>query len=79
MDGMTAAEIKDLKDPSYNNIILNALSRSDAFVNASDDMPKEFAAYIKKSGKPVLKHTEENYVDAYNEFYESMIEEEMPV
>lgn len=79
MEGMTAAEIKDLKDPSYNNIILNALSRSDAFVQACDDMPKEFAAFVKKSGKPILKHTEENYVDAYNEFYESMLEEEVTI
>ncbi|HRC32611.1 MAG TPA: glycogen/starch synthase [Bacteroidia bacterium] len=76
MEGIAASDVKELKDPTYSNIVLNAMSKSDAFIQMGEDMPKEYAAHIKKSGKPCLKHPEENYIKAYNEFYELIAEEE---
>ncbi|MCK6650572.1 MAG: glycogen synthase, partial [Bacteroidia bacterium] len=49
---------------------------ADAVVKGSPKINSDIEKYIKKSGKPYLdyKNTDE-YVDAYSEFYDAVLEE----
>ena len=74
MPGIVAKEIKWLKNPMYANIQKSALDFADGIVMASPDINPEVEKYARSLGKPILEYTgEENYVDAYNEFYDKII------
>ena len=62
------------KAPTYNNLTKLAVKWSDAVIKVDADTDPEISKHIKKSGKPVLKHTEENYLDAYSDFYDEVLE-----
>ena len=75
MPGINAKEIKWLKNPVYANIQKSALDFSDGIVIASPNVNPEVEKYARSLNKPILEYQgEENYVDAYNEFYEKIIE-----
>jgi len=63
-----------VKTPSYNNLTKLAVNWSDAVVRVDADADPEILKHIKKSGKPLLEHTEENYMDAYSDFYDEVLE-----
>ncbi len=74
MPGIVAKEIKWLKNPMYANIQKSALDFSDGIVMASPNINPEVEKYARSLGKPILEYPgEENYVDAYNEFYDKII------
>ena len=74
MPGIVAKEIKWLKNPMYANIQKSALDFSDGIVIASPSINPEVEKYARSLGKPILEYPgEENYVDAYNEFYDKII------
>ena len=74
MPGIVAKEIKWLKNPMYANIQKSALDFADGIVMASPDINPEVEKYARSLGKPILEYPgEENYVDAYNEFYDKII------
>lgn len=74
MPGIVAKEIKWLKNPMYANIQKSALDFADGIVMASPDINPEVEKYARSLGKPILEYpSEENYVDAYNEFYDKII------
>jgi starch synthase len=77
MEGMVANDIKDLKSPTWEGITLNAISKSDAVIQGSETLPSSLKTAIKKHQKPFLefKSTEE-YVDAYNSFYDELLIED---
>ena len=73
MPGIVAKEIKWLKNPVYANIQKSALDFSDAIVFASPKINPEVEKYARSLGKPILEYPgEENYVDAYNDFYDKI-------
>lgn len=73
MPGIVAKEIKWLKNPVYANIQKSALDFSDAIVMASPNINSEVEKYARSLNKPILEYQgEENYVDAYNEFYDKI-------
>ncbi|MBQ2498983.1 MAG: glycogen/starch synthase [Bacteroidales bacterium] len=74
MPGIVAKEIKWLKNPMYANIQKSALDFADGIVMASPNINPEVEKYARSLGKPILEYPgEENYVDAYNEFYDKII------
>ena len=74
MPGIVAKEIKWLKNPMYANIQKSALDFADGIVIASPDVNPEVEKYARSLNKPILEYQgEENYVDAYNEFYDKII------
>ncbi len=63
-----------LKDPSYLNLSKTAIDYSDGIIIGSEKINPELEAYVRESGKPVLAYQNpENYMDAYNEFYDEII------
>lgn len=74
MPGIVAKEIKWLKNPMYANIQKSALDFADGIVMASPNINPEVEKYARSLGKPILEYPgEENYIDAYNEFYDKII------
>ena len=75
MPGINAKEIKWLKNPMYVNIQKCALDFADAIVMASPNINPELEKYARSLKKPILEYQgEENYVDAYNDFYDKIVE-----
>jgi len=73
MPGIVAKEIKWLKNPVYTNIQKSALDFADGIVIASPNINPEVEKYARSLNKPILEYQgEENYVDAYNEFYDKI-------
>jgi starch synthase len=76
MEGISASDVKELKDPVYTNIMQNAIRHSDAIVKGSSKLNATVEAYIKKTGKPMLAYNaDDDVVDSYNSFYEEIIED----
>ena len=73
MPGIIAKEIKWLKNPMYVNIQKSALDFADGIVMASPNINPDVEKYARAQNKPILEYQgEENYVDAYNEFYDKI-------
>ena len=70
-------DVEGVKVPNINNLHKFATDYADAVVEASPEMDKEVLAHIKKSEKPFMEYPgEEDYIDAYQDFYSQFIEEE---
>lgn len=77
MEGMAATDMKDLKNPTWEGITLNAISKSDAVIQGSEVLSPSLKTAIKKGQKPFLDFkTPEEYVDAYNTFYDELLVED---
>ncbi len=74
LPGITAKDLKYYKEANYVNISKAAIEYSDAIIIASDKVNPELLKFVEEKKKPVLHHPGEDYIDAYNEFYESLIE-----
>ena len=71
------ADVAMLKDSNINNLHKHAVDYADAVVQASTDIEKEVLEYIKSSEKPFMEYPgAEDYIDAYQDFYEQFIKEE---
>lgn len=67
-------DLKWLKSPTYVNITKSALDFSDAIIIASENINPEIEEYARSLKKPLLEYQpKENYVDAYNEFYDTYL------
>ena len=66
--------IKGLKDPSYNNLMKNAIDFSDAIILGSQKIPSEVSDHLNASKKPVLDYqTRETFSETYTEFYKNEV------
>lgn len=75
LDGISEDDLKHYKEGNYINMIKAAIDFSDALIIGSEKINGEVEAYLKASGKTFLEyHPEETYVDAYNEFYDKILE-----
>ncbi len=80
MEGTTDTELKGLKNADYTSLMSNAINRSDGIVLGAPDIHNGVSAIVKKSGKPVLEYqSPDNYLDAYNAFYDEILEESQVV
>lgn len=76
MDGISNADIKDLKNPCFDNITIAAINKADAIIKGAEKLSTKVENHIKKSGKMVLPYQpDESYVEAYNNFYDEIMEE----
>ena len=79
-ENLVEADVSMLKEPNINNLHKHAIDYADAVVQASADIDKEVLDYIKTSEKPFMEYPgAEDYIDAYQDFYEQFIEEEEEV
>lgn len=75
MDGFTDEQIKTLGDNpvDFKTLSKLAIDYSDGVVQASPSIDPELKEYAIASGKPFMEYPgEENYVDAYAQFYDSL-------
>jgi starch synthase len=74
-DGIEKGDLDHLKVPSFVNLTKHAIQFSDAVIIGSPKVNPEITKYLKKLDKPVLAfHDKEDYMDAYNNFYEEVLE-----
>lgn len=75
-DGVDKKELEDLKSNTIEGLNKIAVKFADGVIRGSESYDKDFEKYLKSSDKPVLAyHSEDNYFDAYNEFYDNILEE----
>lgn len=75
-DGLEKSDVENLKTPSFANITKAAIDLADGVIKASPKINTDIEKYIKKSGKPSLDFkSPEDYMDAYNEFYDEVLED----
>jgi len=73
-ENITKNDVNILKDPNYINLSKLAISMSDATIIGSEAINQELQSFIKDSDKPYLDFkTEEEYIDAYSEFYDKIL------
>ncbi len=76
MAGIAPKDIKNLKTTNYVNLMKTAIDFSDAIIFGSENINPKLEKYAKKSEKPILEYqSSENYVDAYNNLYDSLLKE----
>lgn len=73
IDGITNKDLKHFKKPSYNTMMMSAIDFSEGVIIAHDNVNPELNDYITQSGKPILRHSDENYIEAYNNFYDKIL------
>ena len=77
IDGIGKTDLDIAKVPNFTNLTKLAIQYADGVIKASPKVSAEVEKYIAKSGKPVLDfHDAENYLDAYNAFYDQVLLEE---
>ncbi len=73
VDGITAEDVKAVKEPTFANVSKMAVDYSDAVVKGSENINGEVEKYIHSSKKLFLDYQpKETYIDAYNEFYDKV-------
>jgi starch synthase len=76
-DGFAKKDLKHLaEEPSYLNMIKQSIEFADGIIQGAEKINPEIEKFIKKSGKPFLTYKNElEYLDAFNLFYDEMLEE----
>ena len=79
-ENLEESDAASLKESNITTLHKFAIDHSDAVVQASADMNKEVLEYIKSSEKPFMEYPgAEDYINAYQDFYEQFIEEEQEI
>ena len=69
-DNISESKIETITNPSYINLLKNAVENSDAIIKASEALPQELLDFVEKSEKPVLNYiSEEEFANAYTDFF----------
>ncbi|MCF8302644.1 MAG: glycogen/starch synthase [Bacteroidales bacterium] len=77
LEGVSAKDLKHFKDPGYAELMKSAIDFSDAVIQGSENINGEVEQYALDSKKPFLEYqSPDDYVDAYNEFYDKVLENE---
>jgi starch synthase len=67
-------DVDVLKDPNYLNLNKLAIRYSDGVIKGSPQIDEQVEEVINNSGLPVLDYkTEDEYVEAYNDFYDQIL------
>lgn len=74
-DEISEEDVAILSKPDYLNLNKLAFQYADGIIKSSPKIDPEVEKAIKDSGLPVLDYVdEEKYIDAYNEFYDKILE-----
>lgn len=74
LPGIAAKDVKSIKSANYVNLMKLAIDFSDGIIYGSEKINDELDKYVKSLKKPVLEYqSPDNYVDAYNNFYDSIL------
>ena len=69
-DELPSESLSNLEDPTFENIMKNAIDNSDGIIIASENVLPSLTKYIESSEKPFLPFTpKETFAEAYTEFY----------
>jgi starch synthase len=69
-----AEDVKVLEEATYASLYKLGIQYSDGIILGSPTVNKEIEEVIAKSVKPVLSYqNDENYIEAYNEFYDQIL------
>ena len=76
-DGFNKKDLKYLTDESSHlNMIKQSIEYADGVIQGNEKLNPEIEKFIKKAGKPFLTYKNElEYMDAFNDFYDEMLEE----
>lgn len=75
MNGVSDEDLAHFNGADYVSFMKGAMDFADAFIIGEKNVNKELLDYAQNSGKPVLDYQgDENYFEAYNEFYDQIIE-----
>ncbi len=73
-DGIPEADIAELNDPNYNNLLKVATNFSDAIILASEEIPPELTEHVTNLDKPVLPYVSlQEFEEAYANFYNTEV------
>lgn len=73
-NGATDDDLKIIEKPDLLSITKLAINFSDAIIQGSANIDNNINDYIDQSGKAFLPYqSAENYMDAYNEFYDTIL------
>ncbi|MCF8229928.1 MAG: glycogen/starch synthase [Bacteroidales bacterium] len=76
IEGITNKDLEYYKQPDYVNMIKSAIDYSDAVVIGNEKINKDIESYLGKIDKPVLEYqSEDDYIKAYNAFYDKILEQ----
>jgi starch synthase len=77
-DGFTKKDLKHVIDESSHlNMQKQAIEFADGIIQGGEKLNPDLEKFIKKTGKPFLGYKNEvEYMDAFNEFYDEILEEE---
>ncbi|MCQ2376063.1 MAG: glycogen/starch synthase [Salinivirgaceae bacterium] len=74
-DSVKAEDVEIMSDPTYENLTKLAIDFSDGVIVGSENQSGIFDSYVKSKGIPLLQYqSPETYMDAYNDFYDSLLE-----
>jgi starch synthase len=75
LDGVEESDYADLAPFNYTNLSKLAIKFCDGIIQANPQANQEVIDYAKGTGKPFLEyHDEETYIDAFNQFYDDLLE-----
>lgn len=75
-EGIDKTDVELYKNPTFVNVSKLAIDLSDGVIKGSPKINPEIEKYLKKAGKPVLEYkNEDEYIDAYSDFYDAVLEE----
>ncbi|RLD37468.1 MAG: glycogen synthase [Bacteroidetes bacterium] len=76
MEGIEDSDLDVFKGGTYTDLMKGALKYSDAVIINCDTIDAEVQKMVEESGKPVLPYPgAEDYVDTFDNFYNSLLEE----
>ncbi len=74
MDGFVDNDLKVFEKSDYINLMKLAIKNSDGIIKASSKINPTLEKYAKNLKKPILEYQgEDEYFDAYNEFYDKIL------
>ncbi|MBE6341228.1 MAG: glycogen synthase [Bacteroidales bacterium] len=74
-DGIDEEGLAKVHVTDYMSMMKMAIDFSDGVICGSQKVNEELVEYAKSLGKPVLPyHPEDTYMDAFNEFYDSLLQ-----
>ncbi len=74
MKGISEEDTTLIETPNYLNMTKLAIDNADAVIYGSETINSDVEKYVNKSNLHVLNYqNEEEYIDAYSSFYESLI------
>ncbi|MFN6037376.1 MAG: glycogen/starch synthase [Bacteroidota bacterium] len=74
-EGINKSDVKQVADPTFVNLSKLAIDYSDAVIFSSPETNPDIQKYVKKTNKRCLAYqSPEEYIDAYSEFYDRVLE-----